>query len=127
MTRRLLFLLVALLLPIAAFAHAGAGPHGGTATDAGPYFVELMVADGQLKVYVYNDATEKPESMTTAKGTATILKGEQRETAPLQPDASEKDGHLLTGKLSIAPGPGMRVVVQLQIPGKQSIVARFAI
>ncbi|MBI1774043.1 MAG: hypothetical protein HYR63_01725 [Proteobacteria bacterium] len=127
MTRRSLLAFLAFLLPTTLLAHEHAGPHGGQAVDAGPYFVEFLAQNGQIMVFVYNDATEKPESMKAAKGTATVLLGQQREVAQLQPDPSEKDGHLLSGKIGLTPGPGMRVVVQLQIPGKPSIVARFAL
>jgi hypothetical protein len=125
---RLILALAALLLPTALYAHTGTtGPHGGTTVDAGPYYFELITQADQLKIYVFNDATEKPESMKTARGTATVLLGQQREIDTLQPDASEPEGHLLTGKLGLAPGPGMRIVVQLQVPGQPSVVARFAL
>ncbi len=126
MTRRLLLAFLALVFPSVLLAHDHASPHGGRSVDAGPYFVELVLESGQIKIFVYNDATEKPESMKAAKGTATVLLGQQREVAQLQPDQSEKDGNLLSGKLALTPASGMRIVVQLQVPGQQSIVARFA-
>jgi hypothetical protein len=126
MTLRALIAMLAILVPTALFAHEGPGPHGGQRVDAGPYDIELVTDQGQLKVFVYNHETEKPENIKAGKGTATVLLGQQRETVTLQPDAAEKDGNLLTGKLTVTPGPGLRVVVQLQIPGRPAIVARFA-
>jgi hypothetical protein len=126
MTLRVLLAMLALLLPGALFAHEGPGPHGGQAVDAGPYFLELIAENDQLKVFVYVEATSKPENMKSAKATATVLVGQQREVVPLTPDAAEKDANLLAGKLTLAPAPGMRVVVQLQVPGQPTLVARFA-
>jgi hypothetical protein len=127
MTRRLLLAFLAVLFPAAAFAHDHDGPHGGPAVDAGPYFVEMIATDGQLKLFVYDDETAKPRDMKGVRGTATVLMGQQRETVQLQHDPSEKDGNLLSGKLTVKPGPGLRVVVQLQIPGQPSITARYAL
>jgi hypothetical protein len=127
MTRRLLLAFLMFLLPGAALGHEGNGPHGGPAVDAGPYFLELITKDGQIRVFVYNEADSKPADMKTVKGTATVLLGQQREIAQLQHDTSEAGGNLLSAKLGIAPGPGLRVVVQLQIPGQPSVVARFAL
>jgi hypothetical protein len=127
MTLRALLALLAILLPATLVAHEGPGPHGGPRVDAGAYAVELVTDKGQLKIFVYSDATLKPESMKSAKGTATVLMGQQREVVALEPDAAEKDGNLLAGKMTLPPGKGMRIVVQLQIPGQPALVARFAL
>jgi hypothetical protein len=127
MTLRALLVLLAILLPVTLSAHEGPGPHGGSRVDAGAYAVELVTDKGQIKIFVYSDATLKPESMKGAKGTATVLMGQQRETVALEPDAAEKDGNLLAGKMTLPPGKGMRIVVQLQIPGQPALVARFAL
>src|SRR5262245_9081808 len=76
MTRRLLLAFLMFLLPGTALAHEGNGPHGGPAVDAGPYFVELVTKDGQIRVFVYNEADAKPADMKTVKGTATVLLGQ---------------------------------------------------
>jgi hypothetical protein len=124
---RVLVAVAAILFPTLLFAHSGTGPHGGVTTDAGAYLVEVVAAGGQLKVFLFNDKTEKPEPAKAAKGTATVLVGQQRETVALQPDDAAKDGNLLTGKLSLTPGPGARIVVQLQLPGQAAVVARFSL
>lgn len=126
MTLRVLLAIFAILLPSALFAHDGAGPRGGQAVHAGSYMIELVTEAGRLKVFVYNESTSKPENMKSAKATATVLAGQQREVVALTPDAAEKDANLLAGKLTLPPGKGMRVVVQLQVPGQPALVARFA-
>ncbi|MSP49521.1 MAG: hypothetical protein EXQ95_09365 [Alphaproteobacteria bacterium] len=126
MILRALLAIFAILLPATLLAHSDhPAKHGGKTANAGPYVLELVTGGGQLKVFVYNDKTEKPENITAAKGTATVLLGQQREVVQLQPDAAGKDGNLMTGNLTLAQGPGMRVVVQVQFPGKPTIVARF--
>ena len=128
MTRRWLLTLFAVLVPGALVAHdGGVGPHGGPTSDAGPYFLELVTQPGALKIFVFNDATSKPEDVKAVRGTATVLLGQQREIVQLQFDAAEKDGNLLAGKLTLTPGAGLRVVVQLQIVGQPSLTARFAL
>ena len=127
MTRRIVILLLAILFPTVLLAHDRPGPHGGPGVDAGPYFVELVANDGVAEIFVYMDDTMKPASMKGTKATATVLVGQQREVVQLQPDPDEKDGNPLAGKLTLKPGPGTRVVVQLQIPGQPSVSARFAL
>jgi hypothetical protein len=127
MALRALLILLAILVPAGLVAHEGPGPRGGARADAGAYLIELVTEQGQIKVFVYSDATTKPERVKDAKATATVLMGQQREVVTLAPDAAEKDGNLLSGKLAMPPGKGMRVVVQLQMPGQQAVVARFAL
>ena len=127
MIRRTLIAIIALLIPTALAAHSGAGPHGGQYADAGPYTIELIVQNDQIKVFVYNDKTEKPVNVKGAQATATCLLGQTKESVQLQPDPAEKEGNLLSGKMTLKSGPGMRVVVQLQMPGQPSQSARFSL
>lgn len=113
------------LSPVAALAHAGTGPHGGPVTDAGPYYVELIVKDDQMQLFAFDDKTDAPVSAKGAHGTATVLVGDKKDTVELAP-ASGADGNLLSGALAAA-GPGTRIVIILHYPGQPSIIARFAI
>jgi hypothetical protein len=127
MVLRALLVVLVILLPAGLLAHEGPGPRGGARADAGPYLVELVAGQGQIKVFIYSDTTTRPESVKDAKATATVLVGQQREVVTLAPDAAEKDGNLLAGKLTLPAGKGTRVVVQLQMPGQPAVVARFVL
>ncbi|MSO94009.1 MAG: hypothetical protein EXQ86_11505 [Rhodospirillales bacterium] len=127
MIRRALFALLAVLIPTVLAAHSGTGPHGGKFADAGPYSVELIVQNDQIKVFVYDDKTEKPVNVKGAQATAVVLLGPTKESVRLQPDPAEKEGNLLSGKTTLKSGPGMRVIVQLQMPGQPSQSARFSL
>lgn len=123
---RALFVVLALLLPTTLWAHDAHPPHGGMAEDAGPYFIELVFKGDQIKAYLFDDATEKPASVKGAKATVTILHGQKKETVQLTIDGSEKAGNLFAGKSPVASAKGMKVVVQLQMPGKGPLLARFS-
>ena len=114
-----------LVCPLPALAHAGTGPHGGPVTDAGPYYVELIVKDGQLRLFAFDDKTDAPVSAKDAHATATVLIGDKKDTVELAP-AGGADDNLLSGPLAEA-GPGTRIVVIFRYPGKPTIIARFAI
>jgi hypothetical protein len=114
-----------MVAPVPALAHAGTGPHGGPVTDAGPYYVELILKDGQLRLFAFDDKSDAPVDAKSAHGTATILIGDKKETVELAP-VSGPDGNLLGGSLADA-GPGTRIVVILRFPGQPSMIARFAI
>ncbi len=131
MTRRFALLHAVMILcwfmvaPVSALAHGGTGPHGGPVTDAGPYYVELILKDGQLRLFAFDDKSDAPVSAKSARGTATILIGDKKETVELEP-VSGPDDNLLGGAFAAA-GPGTRIVVILRFPGQPSIIARFAI
>ena len=127
MIRRTVIAMIALLIPATLAAHSGAGPHGGQSAHAGPYAIELVLQDDQVKVFVSDDKTEKPVNVKGAQATATCLLGQTKESVQLQPDPAEKEGNLLSGKMTLKSGPGMRVVVQLQMPGQPSQSARFSL
>ena len=107
------------------FAHTGLGPHGGTTTDAGPYFAELVAKGKDFQVYVYDDASGNPVATAGAKGSATVLVGEQKETVTLQPGPGNVN--LMVGSVSFSIGAGARIVVQLQLSGQAPVVARFTL
>ena len=109
-----------------ALAHEGTGPHGGAVTDAGPYHVELIVKDGQLRLFIFDDKSGAPVSAKSAHGTATVLTGDKKDTVELAPAGAGADDNLLTGPLAAA-GSGTRIVIVLRYPGKSSVIARFSI
>ena len=113
------------VVPASALAHAGTGPHGGPVTDAGPYYVELILKDGQLRLFAFDDKSDAPVSAKSAHGTATVLIGDKKQTVELEP-VSGPDDNLLGGSLAAA-GPGARIVIILRFPGQPSMIARFVI
>ena len=126
MYRNIIFAVLLLLSPAAALAHSGKGPHGGPLADAGPYYVELLVKGSDLRIFVFDDKTSAPVGTGGAKGTAVLLVGQKEEKIALQPAAGDKSGNAMEGTTPAAVGPGARIVVLVQMPGKPSVVARFA-
>lgn len=110
-----------------AAAHQGTGPHGGPVTDAGPYYIELIAKDNQLRVFVFDDKTDNPVEVNEASATATVLAGEEKQTVKLQPGPAGADEKAMVGQLGMKADAGLRIVVLIQLPGKPSIVARFAL
>jgi hypothetical protein len=113
-----------LAAPVARAADPALGPHGGPMADTEPYNVELVLANGDIHVFAFDDKTREPVSATTAHGTATVLIGDQKQTVELAPAA---DDNLLAGHIAGAADGRVRIVVVLHFPGQPSIVARFAI
>ena len=111
-----------LFWPAMAPAHETNGPHGGLMTDAGPYHVELIAKENQLRVFVFDDKSS-PVQTKNASATATVLVGQEKHTVTLQPGT---DDNLMVGQFGMNTGSGLRIVVLIQLPGKPSIVARFA-
>jgi hypothetical protein len=125
MLRRVFLAALIALWPALAFAHTGNGPHGGPVADAGPYYVELLVKDSQLTVYVFDEQSNNPVAVAGAKGTATVLVGQQKETVSLA--AGGGDPNMMGGKLGLSAGAGSRIVVLIELAGKPPVIARFAI
>ena len=46
-------------------------------SDAGPYYIELIDQENQLRVFVFDDKTDGPVQTGKASATATVLAGEQ--------------------------------------------------
>jgi hypothetical protein len=111
--------------PAIGSAHQGTGPHGGPVTDAGPYYVELIAKENQLRVFVFDDKTDSPVETREASATATVLAGQDKQTVTLQPGPSGADGNVMVGQFGMNADAGLRIVVLIQLPGKPSIVARF--
>ena len=124
---RILAACLALVWPAIAFAHQGTGPHGGPVTDAGPYYVEVVAKEKQLRVFVFDDKTDSPVQIGEASATATVVAGQEKQTVTLQPGPPGDDNVMVGQLVGINAEPGLRIVVLIHLPGKPSIVARFAL
>lgn len=117
--------LLALVLATPALAHddatldAVATPHGGQLRMAGPYHFELVVGEGQLRVYL-SDHADAPVPSQGVSGSAVVLSG-AKSTIALAPAGD----NLLQGAGAFAPGPEMKVVVSLTFPDGKAWQARF--
>jgi hypothetical protein len=117
--------LLTLFLVAPALAHddatldAMATPHGGQLRMAGPYHFELVVGEGQVRVYL-SDHADKPVSSQGVSGNAVMLSGD-KSTIALAP-AGE---NLLQGAGAFTSGPDMKVVVSLTFPDGKAWQARF--
>lgn len=117
--------LLALVLAAPVLAHddatldAMATPHGGQMRMAGPYHYELVVGEGQLRVYL-SDHADKPVPSQGVSGSAVVLSG-AKTTVALAP-AGE---NLLQGTGAFTAGPDMKVVVSLSFPDGKAWQARF--
>lgn len=127
MYRNILFAVLVFLSPAVVAAHTGTGPHGGPLADAGPYYVELVVKGSDLQIFVFDEKTSTPVGTVGATGTAVVLVGTKEDKFALQPVAGNKPGDEMDGKAPASIGAGARIVVLVQMPGKPSVVARFAI
>jgi len=116
-----------LVWPAIVSAHQGTGPHGGPVSDAGPYYIELIAEENQLRVFVFDDKTDGPIQTGEASATATVLAGEEKQTVTLRPGPPGTDDNLMVGQLAKNAETGMRIVVLIQFPDKPSLVARFAL
>ena len=111
----------------AAHAHVGLGPHGGPVSDAGPYWVELVAQDKELRIFVFDQQNDSPIGTLEATGRAEVLVGEDKETVRLQPGNSGAEANMMKGEVAKEAGSGSRIVVLIQFPGKPAAVARFGI
>ena len=96
-------------------------------SDAGPYYIELIAQENQLRVFVFDDKTDGPVQTGEASATATILAGEEKQTVTLRPGPPGTDDNLMVGQLAKNAETGMRIVVLIQFPDKPSLVARFSL
>lgn len=103
------------------------GPNGGQIRIAGNYHFELVMAadskvpkDNPLTVYVTDVAGKKVLS-AGASGSATILAGKTKVTAPLLPDGDNR----FKGTANYASLADVKVVVSITLSGKPAENARF--
>lgn len=109
------------LAPGAAFAHGEAPPatHGGTIQEAHEMWLELVVRDKEVTIYVLDEA-KKPVPSAQVSGTVTVLAGGKMYKVALSP----AEGNSLHGELP-APATGrVAATVSLKVDGK-AMSARF--
>jgi len=112
-----------LLLAIAGAAHAhgdSAAKHSGIVKSAGDLSVEL--AAGAAGATVYLEDHGEPLAAAGFSGRLTVVRGEQKVEAALQPGAANE---LVAAGVQLAAGD--RAVVVLTTPRKQTISVRFAL
>ena len=123
--RHVIATLIALVQAVPALAHddatldAMASPHGGQVRMAGPYHFELVLGEGDLRVYLADHA-DQPVSSAGVTGSAVVLSG-TRVRVPLTPAGD----NALQGSGEIAAAPDMKVVVSLNFPDGKTWQARF--
>lgn len=106
---------------VAAFAAGDhKGKHGGKIVESGHHHLELVAADGSLTLYVRDEA-DKPEDVTKAKASATVLADGKTEAVELKPAA----GGVFNGKGGFKAAKGATVVITLTMPDHKPEQARF--
>lgn len=94
--------------------HAAMAKHGGTVAEVGSYDVELVLADGNLTVYVYDDHGKDITAKAT-KGDAVFVVGGSSKKVTLAPA-----GGKLSGPLGFATkaGDDLDTVLRITVGGK---------
>jgi hypothetical protein len=116
-----------LIWPVLGSAHQGTGAHGGLVTDAGPYYVELVLKDAEMRIFVFDDKTDGPVHTAEASATATVLAGQDKQNVTLRPGQAGVNDNVMVGQMAKTAEAVTRIVVLIQLPGKPSIIARFAL
>ncbi len=122
-------LLSALALPGAALAHSNEylatikGDHGGMLRMADMYHFELMVKDGEARVWV-TDHGDTAQSTREAEGSLRFVSGTRSMTVKLKPDGANE----LVGKdARIRAMDGSKVILTVTMKGQQPVQARYAL
>ena len=121
-TGRIMFLVLTLFIsPTIALAH-GEAPrpkHGGVVQEAQELWLELVVKDSDVSVYV-SDETQKAVPAAQVSGTATVLVSGKS----YKVDLSAGSGESVNGKLPVAAAGRLVATVALRV-GTKSLSARF--
>ena len=120
MTLRSLFIVATLIAAPPALAHETKGPNGGRVVDAGEYHVELVVAAGQVEVFL-TDGSDQPVAAAGFKGTAILVADGKAQRIALEPGQSNQ----LTGKSSVALPADAKGAMQFTAPGGKSAQGQF--
>lgn len=118
--------LLLLLIPASVLAHddayfdSHASPHGGQVRMAGPYHLELVVTEQDIRVYV-TDHADEPQDVSGMRARMSILSGGKRTNADLVPDAPS----LLVGKVQVDKQPETLFVLALHTDAGAAHMARF--
>lgn len=120
--------LVGLALPQTAVSHSNeylakmVGSHGGTLRMSGPYHLELVVDEGEVRVWV-TDHSDNPQSTQGAQGQLMVMKGAQRFLVTLSPAGQ----NVLEGAdPRLTDDEDLRVVLTISMVGQGPAQARFA-
>ena len=120
--------LSALMVPYFTMAHTDEylatveAPHGGQLRAAGPFHLELVAQDGELKLYI-TDHGDKPIPARGGQGKANILEGKdgKRQSVTLEPVFA----NMMRAKGDFKITSDTAVAVFVAIPGYETQGARF--
>jgi len=96
--------------------HGHQAPHGGKMATLGSHHVEVVVEDGTIKLFLYNDEKE-PVSVKEVSGQVHLTFPDQhRETLELEPSVNQTH---LEARLKDPGHPNFKAVLSLVIDGKR--------
>lgn len=129
--RRLNLMALAALLALplnAAFAHSNeylatiTGPHGGMMRMEDAYHFEMLVKDGNVKVWV-TDHGGVPQSTAGASGSVTIMTGANMASLDLAPAGTNE---LVSKTRNAAVAADSKILLKISMKGKSALMTRFA-
>jgi hypothetical protein len=97
--------------------------HGGQSLAAGPYHLELVAKDGELKLYV-TDHSDKAVSTDGARAKATIQHGFEK--ANIQVELEPSGDNTLKGTGAFTIQTDTEIIVFLKLPEQEAYAARFS-
>ena len=100
----------------------GAGPNGGVVAEIGNQHLELVLRDGELRIYLLNDQ-DQPMPATGVAGTAVLQSQGRQQSLRL---AAGPGNAYLVGQGEFA-ARGTRVVASLTLPGQPQRSVRFPV
>lgn len=115
-------LLIATLLGQPALAHDDHGKPrwGGVVADAGEFQAELVIQNGQVKIYLSDHAAMLPAQ--GASGKLTLLVGGKKEELAL----AQVSDSALGAATGIRSARGAKAVAIIRLPGREPATLRFA-
>lgn len=124
-----IFLLALFALPIPAWAHSNEhlatlkGAHGGMLRMAEMYHFELVIKDGEARVWV-TDHGDAPQSTKGAVGTLRFVNGNDAFSVYMAPTGSNE---LVVKDARIKAMKSARLVLTVSMNGEAPLQARFAL
>jgi hypothetical protein len=100
--------------------HSHAAKHGGQIVESGHHHLEIVTKDGALDIHVQGE-DGKPEDVSGAKATATILSEGKKVDVALSPTPA----NTLSGTGSFKAVKGTTLVITLTLPGHAPEQARL--
>ena len=99
--------------------HGHQAPHGGKMATLGSHHVEVVVEDGTIKLFLYNDENQ-PVSVKEVSGQVHLtFPDKHRETLELEPSVNQA---YLEARLKDPGHPDFKAVLSLMIDGKRQNV-----